>query len=267
MNITWFILLLIIIGIIVGLLKTIAGAGGGVFFVSIMVLYLGLPFHIARDTSIFIMLIGSFTAFVFYLKQNRINMKLTLIFSFFSILGSFSCWIFLIFYPISNDLLKIVFSIVLIVTACNLFLKIYWDKKNNAYEQKGCEEFNLDDEEFKKQVKMGIPFFFLAGIMAHLLGIGGGVINTPTCHLILGLPIHTATATSAGIMFFTASFNFILKVFFGEINYLIGIILAIGTVLGAIIGAKISYKMPQIQLQAFVGIMLIFLGLNMLFSI
>ncbi|MBD3338172.1 MAG: TSUP family transporter [Candidatus Lokiarchaeota archaeon] len=268
MLITWeLFLILILIGFIVGALNTIAGAGGGVFFVSIMVLYMRMPFNVARDTSILVMVIGSFTAFVLHIKQNRVNLILTLTLSIFSILGSLACWIFLLLYPLSNLILRYIFGIIMIITACNFFLKIIWDRKNGNDVDKYCKDFEIDSQEFKRHLKRGIPFFILAGFIAHLLGIGGGVVNTPSCHLLLGLSIHTSTATSAGIMFFTAVFNVIIKILFGEINYLIGIILAIGVVFGGLLGAKISYKMPKIQLQLFVAIIMIFLGINMLLSL
>ena len=94
MEFTWnIILLLILCGILFGALTTMAGEGGGVFFVSFMVLVIGMAFDEARDTSIFIILIASGSAFITYLKQGRTDIKLSLIFTSFAILGSILCWI------------------------------------------------------------------------------------------------------------------------------------------------------------------------------
>lgn len=266
MDFTWYIILiLILIGMVVGALKTSAGAGSGVLVVSIMVLFLGIPFNIARDTSIFIIVIGAFTGFVIYLKQKRCNLKLTLTLSCFTILGSFLCWIFLIFYPLSNEFLRLIFGVILIITAGSLVLKVLWEKNSDT--AKGVEEFDFTNKEFKKKLKYGIPFFILSGFMSYLLGIGGGVINTPGCHIVLGLPIHTSTATSTGVMFFTALFNVIFAILYGQIDYALGLILAIGVVLGAIIGTKISYKIPKAHLSVFVAFVMLFLGIMMLLSI
>ncbi len=70
-------------------------------------------------------------------------------------------------------------------------------------------------------------------------------------------------------MFFNYNLSFSSKVIIEHYisKYIIGIYLAVGTVIGAIFGAKISDKMPKAQLQAFVAILLIFLGVNMLFSL
>ncbi len=268
MDYTWnLILILILCGILFGALTTMAGSGGGVFYVSFMVLIIGMAFDEARDTSIFIMVIASGTAFFWYLKQGRTNIKLSLIFTIFAILGSILCWIFLIFYPISNQLLTIVFGLVLMITAANMIFKIYIDKKNGNSSGNFDNDFNLKNYDYKKDLKKGIPFFIAAGVASRLLGIGGGIIHGPSLHIIFGIPIHHATAISSSIVFFTAIFNTILLIQYGKINYIVGIFLAIGSVIGAILGAKISHRMPKTHLQIFVALLLIFIGINMLFPI
>jgi hypothetical protein len=268
MEYTWnLILLLVICGIIFGALTTMAGSGGGVFYVSFMVLILNIPFDEARDTSIFIMVIASGTAFISYLRQNRTDIKLSLFFSMFAILGSILCWIFLFFFPISNELLRIIFGFVLLITAANMIFKTYMDKKNGCNSGGLNCDFNLQDFNYKKNLKSGIPFFIAAGVASRLLGIGGGIINCPSLHIVFGYPIHNATAISNSIVFFNAVFNTILLIQYGKINYLVGIYLAIGSVIGAIIGAKLSDKMPKLQLQIFVSVFLVFIGINILFPI
>jgi uncharacterized membrane protein YfcA len=105
----------------------------------------------------------------------------------------------------------------------------------------------------------------LAGFVANLLGIGGGIINTPSLHIILNFPIHNSTAISTSIIFFTAIYNTIIKSLTGQIDYLIGLIIAIGSILGSILGAKISKWMPKTYLQFFVSVVLISLAIRMFF--
>lgn len=266
MEFTWqLILILILCGILFGTLTTMAGEGGGIFFVSFMVLVLGMAFDEARDTSIFIILIASGSAFFTYLKQGRTDIKLSLIFSSFAILGSILCWIFLIFFPVSNESLKIIFGLVLLVTATNMIFKTYKDSRSSNSSQH--DDFDLSCYDCKKDLKKGIPFFMAAGFASRLIGIGGGIIHGPSLHMVFGFPIHNATAVSSSIVFFTAIFNTALLIFYGKINYQIGILLGMGSVIGAIIGAKISHKMPKMALQIFVATLLIFVGVNMLFAI
>ena len=266
MELTWeLILILILCGILFSALTTMAGSGGGVFYVSFMVIILGMAFDEARDTSIFIMVIASGTAFITYLRQGRTDVKLSLIFTSFAILGSILCWIFLFFVPLSNEVLRILFGLILLIIAVNMSLKAYKDRNDSNSAQNA--DFDLKSHDYKKDLKKGIPFFIVAGFTSRLLGIGGGVIAGPSLHIIFGFPIHYATAISSSIVFFTAFFNLILLIYYGKINYMVGIFLAIGSVIGAILGAKLSQRMPKQYLQIFVAILLIFIGINMLFPI
>ena len=266
MEFTWqLILILILCGILFGTLTTMAGEGGGIFFVSFMVLVLGMAFDEARDTSIFIILIASGSAFFTYLKQGRTDIKLSLIFSSFAILGSILCWIFLFFFPVSNELLRIIFGLVLLITAANMIIKTYKDR--NESDSLRHADFDLKTHDYKKDLKKGIPFFMAAGFASRLIGIGGGIIHGPSLHIVFGFPIHNATGVSSSIVFFTAIFNTALLIFYGKINYQVGIFLGLGSVIGAIFGAKISQKMPKQYLQIFVAMLLVFVGINMLFSI
>ncbi|MFX1386821.1 MAG: TSUP family transporter, partial [Promethearchaeota archaeon] len=60
-------------------------------------------------------------------------------------------------------------------------------------------------------------------------------------------------------------YNTIAKSIVGHIDYLIGILIGVGSILGSIFGAKISGKMPKNQLQFLVAIVLIGLAIRMYF--
>jgi uncharacterized membrane protein YfcA len=126
-------------------------------------------------------------------------------------------------------------------------------------------DFSVNDHDYKANFIKSIPLFLLAGFTTNLLGIGGGIVNTPTLNILLDFPIHNSTAISTSIIFFTAIYNTIIKSLTGQINYIIGIFLAFGSIAGSIIGAKISNKLPKIYLQFFVAIILMLLAIRMFF--
>jgi uncharacterized membrane protein YfcA len=257
MELIWqIIIILLVFGLIVGIISSIAGIGGGVFFVGILTIFFLLPINEAIDTSTFIILISSGAAFITYLKEKRTNLKLSLIFAGFSILGSILCTLMLLFIHIDNTVLKYIFATVMLITGLNMVhkaIKSYKDSKNST-EDIEDKDFFLEEHDYKTNFKKSIPLFILAGFLANLLGIGGGVVNTPTLNVVLGYPI-----------LFTAIYNTIVKAIIGKINYLVGIIIGIGAVLGSILGAKVSSKMPKVTLQFFVAIILVALAISMYF--
>ncbi len=257
--------ILFVVGLIVGTISSIAGIGGGVFFVGFLMFLFLVPFNIAADTSTFIIMISSGVGFFFYLKDRRTNLKLTLIYASFSILGSIISILIFLFIEITLMLIKVIFASVLLISGLNMIYKAY--KTKNDSKNSSNEEPHYFFREHVKNHKIGkgIPLFILAGFLANFLGIGGGIINTPTLNILLGFPIHFSTAISTSIIFFTAIFNTIYNSFLGQIDYLIGILVGIGAVSGTIIGVKISDKMPKIYLQFFVAVVLIGLSINMFF--
>ncbi len=260
------IILLLILGFIYGNIATIAGIGGGVMYVPTLVLLLLLPMDVAIGTSIFVILISSGAGFFTYLKDKRTNWKLTITFGSFSILGSLACTIlFQILFPIDNSILKIIFAIVLMITGFIMLRKSYKSKIDSKNSEMISNEIHIDIDFDRAKFKKSIPLFFLAGFLANLIGIGGGVINTPSLHMILGYSIHYSTAISTSIIFITAIYNTIAKSLFGLVNFIYGLLMGLGSVLGAISGAKISKRIPKIYLQILISITLIVLAIRMFF--
>jgi len=163
--------------------------------------------------------------------------------------------------------LKIIFATVLLLTSVNMMNKAYRTKKKQNLNETPIdstnENYDLNLSSKKKELKKGIPLFMLAGFLANLIGIGGGVVNVPSLNIVLGYPIHNATAISISIIFFTAIVNTIIKSIYGHIEYLIGLFLGSGTIVGALVGSSISKKIPRFYLQLIVAVVLIILAINM----
>ncbi|MFX0074041.1 MAG: sulfite exporter TauE/SafE family protein [Candidatus Hermodarchaeota archaeon] len=261
----YIVLLLILLGLLSGMLSSIAGIGGGVFFVSIMTLIFLIPINIAVDTSTFIILFSSLAGFITYIRQKRTGIKISLFFSIFSISGSLLATVLFSFVVIDNYILKILFAITLLIAGANMVYKGIKRKNGTVVQEVNHIEFSLNNQDHKVSFKKAIPLFMLAGFVANLLGIGGGIINTPSLHMVLNFPIHNSTAISTSIIFFTAIYNTIIKSLTGQIDYSIGLLIAVGSILGSILGAKISNKMPKSYLQLFVAVVLMGLAIRMFF--
>jgi uncharacterized membrane protein YfcA len=261
----YIIFVLILLGLLSGILSSIAGVGGGVFFVSIMTILFLIPINIAVDTSIFIILFSSLAGFITYIRQKRTSFKISIFFSIFSITGSLLATILFSFITIDNYILKILFAITLLIAGVNMIYKGIKRKDGTEIQEVNYIEFSLNNHDHKANFKKSIALFILAGFVANLLGIGGGIVNTPSLHMILKFPIHNSTAISTSIIFFTAIYNTIIKSLTGQIDYLIGLLIALGSVLGSILGAKISKRMPKKYLQLFVAMVLMGLAIRMFF--
>ncbi|MFX1236232.1 MAG: sulfite exporter TauE/SafE family protein [Promethearchaeota archaeon] len=259
------ILLVFVLGTIIGIISSLSGTGGGTMYVPLIVLLFLYPINIAIGTSTFVIMISSGAGFFSYIKNKETNLKLALIFASFSLLGSILCTIlFQLLFPISNEMLKIVFIIVSLLAGLlmlNKAKKEYSNVKNDK--QFSSKEKRMTDFNYKKDLPKSILLFILGGFVINLLGIGGGIVNTPSLHLIIGFSIHNSVAISTSIIFFTSIYNSFYKIFLGVVEILIGIFIALGSVLGAIIGAKYLKRVPKSFLQFFIAIVQITLSILM----
>lgn len=110
----------------------------------------------------------------------------------------------------------------------------------------------------------------LAGFLAGLLGIGGGVILVPLflwAFKVAGFPpdliVHSAFGTSLAIIFPTAISSTFAHRKRGNVEWHQVMYLAAGSILGASTGAWLAAGLPGYVLKALFGLMQIGVGLKM----
>jgi uncharacterized protein len=109
----------------------------------------------------------------------------------------------------------------------------------------------------------------LAGILSGLVGIGGGIILIPCFTFLLHYSQHQAQGTSLGILALPVSiFAFIiyynnLKETNEAIDYKVILIVAIGFILGSVLGSKIAITINQSLVKKIFGFILLYTAFKM----
>jgi uncharacterized membrane protein YfcA len=78
----------------------------------------------------------------------------------------------------------------------------------------------------------------VTGILAGLLGVGGGFIRMPLMIYVLGIPTHVAVGTDLFEIVISAGFGTISHALKGNVDILIALTMQTGAVIGAQIGAR-----------------------------
>jgi uncharacterized membrane protein YfcA len=92
-----------------------------------------------------------------------------------------------------------------------------------------------------------------AGMMSGLLGVGGGVVMVPGFTELLGMELKPAIATSLACVGFFALPSTATHAIQHDIDWRFALLLAVGVIPGARLGAAAAIKAADRRLQRFVG--------------
>jgi uncharacterized protein len=227
-------LFLIIFGLLIGLLGTLIGAGGGFILTPVLlILYPADSPEIITSISLAVTFANSFSGSFAYGRMKRINYRYGLIFAAGSVPGAVIGALTTQFVP--RPIFDLLFSIILVSVSIYIFIKppaeLVW-KEDGETRLSG------------RKTMQGIIISFFVGVMSSFLGIGGGIIHVPLLAGFLGFPIHIATATSHFILAFVTFAGLIVHIMTGTFHHGVrrAIALSIGVIIGAQFGARLSKR-------------------------
>lgn len=239
--------LILLITLTAGFIGPIVGLGGGFLILPLLVLVLGFPVHEAVIISLASVSGIALSAFLTFSRKKLVNFKLGLMLEFFTVLGA------LVGSTLASHLDEKILEILFGITTIYVSFKMIKTSKHKVYKI------------FKKR-KLFFAYLssFLAGLIASMIGIGGGVLKVPIMNLILSVPIRMAIGTSEfmiTITSITAVLNYHLQGI-GKIYYeLIGIISGF---CGAQLGSRMSLKLGNVFLKKLFAFILFFFSILMI---
>lgn len=274
---------IIVIFFLVFFIATISsslGIGGGIFTVPLL-LYLGkyhlihrdVIGHIAIANSLLVAFILSISATYINIKLNQINLNLGLAFLVGSLPGSFF-GVYISKYLKTKEL-TLLFGFIVFIIGLSSFIRAI----KNKNQDKTQDIVNQRQKNFhltKKYLIILIPIGFFTGVISSLTGIGGGVIMVPLFSFILkneSFQVSIGTSTFCmSIITFISSFLYLFENPIYGIEPSIGyyylpftIPMVLGSIPGGFTGAKLKGKLPAKNLQIFLSILQMFIGLKVLF--
>ncbi len=116
-----------------------------------------------------------------------------------------------------------------------------------------------------------IPPFVLGiivGLLAAIMGVGGGFIMVPAMIYLLRVPTSVVIGTSLfQIIFVTSTVTILHAATNQTVDVLLAVVLMIGGVIGAQIGARAGQHLKGEQLRALLAIMVLGVSLRLLFGL
>lgn len=108
----------------------------------------------------------------------------------------------------------------------------------------------------------------LVGILAAIMGVGGGFIMIPAMVYLLRMPMHAAVGTDLFQILFTASGVTLMQATVNHtVDFILAIVLAIGSTLGAQIGARVAKRLRGEQLRIVLSVIVLVVCVKMLYGL
>ena len=106
----------------------------------------------------------------------------------------------------------------------------------------------------------------IAGVVSSMFGVGGGIILVPILILLMKLDPHQAIGTSLVVIIPTVLVGAYTHYHLENVNIPLAIIIAIGAVVGAAIGAHFAELLSPLCLKRLFGIILFIVAIKMTFG-
>ena len=245
--------LMIVAGLLVFLFTTVLTmAGLGAAFIIIPVFYwLGVPLKEAMAIALLLNGISMIFATIANAKHKlviyKVAIPIAIVATLLSPLGAYSTQF------VSKTVLLWAFSAFL-VFAGSMMLFYRPKQKERA-------------ENMKRDLAVGGLIGAFAGYLGGLLGIGGGNFIIPAL-VGSGMEPKKASGTTAFVVLFASLSGFLGHATLGEINWTLLIIAAVGSIVGALIGANLMHsKLKSNQVKLIIGIVLYGVGIKFIWGL
>ena len=239
---------LIPLGFAVGAFGTLIGAGGG--FLLVPVLLLVYP-HDSPETitsiSLAVVFVNALSGSLAYARMKRIDLKSGLLFSVATVPGAILGALSTAHIPRRS--FDLVFGVLMIAAAAFLISRPEKEDSPHTQARRGyvCRRVVEKDgtvHELCYNPTIGVVLSLFVGYVSSVLGIGGGIIHVPALVHLLSFPVHVATATSHFILAIMALAGTGVHIATGAFEHGVRrtLMLAIGVLVGAQLGARLSNR-------------------------
>ncbi|MEM9508550.1 MAG: sulfite exporter TauE/SafE family protein [Cyanobacteria bacterium P01_E01_bin.35] len=237
------------LGIVVGLVAALLGIGGGLLYVPALTLVGASPIQ-ATATSLLGISLGAISSSFQNWRSKYLNTKLVILLAIPAVL-SVGIGV-AIANRISENYLLFGFAGLQLVA---IYL-INWRRSLARTQQTDTTK----SVSLPKVASIG----FSAGILSGLFGVGGGIIMVPLQRAFLGESLKESIVTSLGAIVLISGAGVTQHALAGNVLWLPGLLLGMGSLIGGQLGARLLPKLPEILVQYLFTGLLISLAIYMI---
>ena len=239
-----------ILGVFIGMLSGLLGVGGGTVMVPMFRLAFGMSAIASTATSLFTIIPTSISGLIAHVRNKTCMPKLGLA---LGIGGACTSPLGVWLASLSPSWAVMVAAAVAIAySAFNMIKKVRALPKGDGAggaATAASPEPPVHPNLTPKQLGIGVVIGLFTGAISGYIGLGGGFLMVPLMLAWLNIPMKLASGTSLMAIMLLAIPGAIMQGVLGNIDYLVGIATAVGTIPGAYVGARLVSRVPERALR------------------
>ncbi|MEZ5778594.1 MAG: sulfite exporter TauE/SafE family protein [Paracoccaceae bacterium] len=272
------------LGGLVGLLSGLFGVGGG-FLITPLLFFIGVPPPVAVATGANQVVASSVSGVLAHLKRRTVDFRMGLVLLAGGIFGSaLGIWVFNLLSRLGQIDLVVQLSYVVFLGLIGLLMlqeslrAIRRARKGPAAPIKRHQHSWVHRLPLKLKFRTSglyisvIPPLLvgtLVGILAAIMGVGGGFIMVPAMIYLLGMPTKVVIGTSLFQIIFVTGFTTFMHAWTNQsVDLMLALVLIFGGVIGAQVGTRIGARLKAEQLRILLALLVLLvcvkLGLDLL---
>ena len=268
-------LLLIGLGVLVGFMSGLFGVGGG-FLMTPLLIMIGIPPTIAAASDSNQIVAASASGTYAHFRAGNVDFKMgTLMLVGGLVGGTAGVRIMKLLRALgeANFVITVVYVLMLGGVGSYMFFESLGAMRGRAAKAPARASgpsayrrlvealpFKMDFPRSGVSMSVLMPFALgvLVGILAAIMGVGGGFIMVPVMVYLLRMPMHVVVGTSLFQILFTCVNVTILQSYMNHtVDFILALLLLLGSVIGAQIGVRIGRRLKADQLKILLSVVVL----------
>ncbi|MSP90134.1 MAG: sulfite exporter TauE/SafE family protein [Alphaproteobacteria bacterium] len=267
----------------VGFLSGLVGVGGG-FLMTPLLIFSGVPPAVAVGTEANQIVASSVSGVLAHWKRGNVDVKMGLVLLVGGFIGStVGVYLFTILRRLGQVDLVISLSYVVFLGIIGVLMLFESGRamlrRKRATPQRGKLHqhmwlhglpLKMRFRKSKLYISALLPLAIgaIVGMLAAIMGVGGGFIMVPAMIYVLGMPTSVVVGTSLfQIIFVTANVTFLQAVQNQTVDVVLAVLLLVGGVIGAQVGSRFSAKLHGEQLRGLLALLVLAVVAKLLFDL
>ncbi len=285
-------------GAVAGAFGALLGLGGGILIVPLLTIGFGLELREAVGASLVCVIVTSSAAASVYLQRGAANLRLGITLELFTALAAVGGG--LIAFLVPDRMLGVMFAALLVYVSLSMARTrprqgggIEVDGQDEGHPAAGEDDavpsaggsasVPASPAPFRPafvgptfigslagpgyavaNLRAGILGSLFAGVVSALFGVGGGIVKVPVMHVLMGVPLRVATATSNMMIGVTASAAGLVYLMRGGIDPYVAAPIAVGVFAGASVASRLAHRLDLRLLRRLFVVVLVATAAQML---